>query len=111
MRLPHLARVAVAAAALVLPGAASAAIDFTDRAPGRLIITTPAYRLSLSKGDGALVSLLDSSSDDVVLRGAPGGCLWRAGTNAADELAGACDGSFAYRWDSASDTLRLDYAG
>src|SRR4051812_20766546 len=86
MRLTYLAALAAAVAAAPAPsGAAAPTVAFNDRARGRLVLTAPAYRLTLSKGNGALLSLVDTAGGDVVLRGAPGACLWRVGTDPLDE--------------------------
>src|SRR4051812_38065272 len=112
MRLSQLAAfAAVLTAALAPSGTAAPAVGFSDRARGRLVLTAPAYRLTLSKGNGALLSLVDAAGGGEVLRGAPGACLWRAGTDPLDETYGTCGGRFSYRWNGATSTLRLAYAG
>jgi hypothetical protein len=95
------------------PAKAFPGIAFTDRAAGRLVVTAPAYRLTLSKRDGRILELVDRTRRRVV-RG-QNGCLWRATSQGGPALMGGCSFSargarrFAYRWNSVSATLTLTY--
>jgi hypothetical protein len=117
----HLRAIFPAAVAVVLvAGAAPPAagnptrIAFDDRAGGRLVITTPAYRLALSKRNGKILELVDRSTGARLVRG-QNGCLWRSGQRGSRSLRGGCAFSprgvrrFTYRWNSASATLALVY--
>ena len=100
-------------------GAASGAakrfpgITFEDRISGRLVITAPAYQLTLAKRNGRIIDLIDRTGGSRVVQGSSG-CLWRT-SQREPSLAGGCAFTprgarrFSYRWDPASATLRLDY--
>jgi hypothetical protein len=89
------------------------AIQFNAKRPDRLVITTAAYRLSLSKDNGSLLELVDRKAGIRVVRG-QGGCAWTAGFSDSSTLGGcsfsrAGDDRFSYRWDPAASSLTLRY--
>ncbi len=86
---------------------AGGGVTFDDRAPGVLVVRTPAYRLALSKQTGALVALDDLRHPDRLLTGQHG-CAWTA--KGAGVLAGGCTAAgVRYRWDGTSSTLTITY--
>jgi len=111
-----LALAALALAALT-PGATGgsspAPIRFSAAKPGRLVVTAPGYRLTLSAENGALLELVDRRSGVRLLRGS-NGCLWAATATDLTSV-GGCNygppaaGRFSYRWRQATSTLTLRY--
>jgi hypothetical protein len=111
---------AILAAAASSHGALSApfpGVSFDERAAGRLVITTEAYRLTLSKKNGKLLGLVDRASGRRLARNT-NRCLWGALPNNDLKYVGGCSfasGSsarrFSYRWDAAAATLTLAYRG
>jgi hypothetical protein len=88
------------------------AIRFSTPA-GRLLVTTPRYRLALSQASGAIVQLVDRSSGTVLVRG-QSDCLWAAETATGAAVEGCTPGpgspsSIGFRWEQRSATLTLDY--
>lgn len=88
-------------------------IRFDARAHDRLVITTPAYRLALSKRNGRILELVDRAKG-ALLRGSAG-CLWRAVSEHGPSLVGGCAFTpggarrFSYKWSQSSATLTLGY--
>jgi Domain of unknown function (DUF6259) len=80
---------------------------------GRLVITAPAYQLTLDKRNGRILDLIERTAGAHVVLGSTG-CLWRT-SQREPALAGGCAFKprgarrFSYRWDPASATLRLAY--
>ena len=95
---------------------ASAGIAFDDRSAGRLVITTPAYRLALSKRNGKILSLVDRASGVLLARNA-NRCLWGVATRSDRSYLGGCSFAphvarrFSYSWDRAAARLTLTYRG
>jgi hypothetical protein len=87
---------------------------FDDRPKDSIVITTPAYRLTLAKRNGKLMELFDRASRAPVVVGSSG-CLWGAVPVHEDEYVGGCsyarDGErrFSYHWDRQAATLTLGY--
>jgi hypothetical protein len=99
-------------------GALSAppAIAFDDHGAARLVITTPAYRLTLSKRNGKILSLVDRASG-VRLAMNTNRCLWGVATQNDHSYLGGCSFApraarrFSYSWDRAAARLTLLYRG
>lgn len=91
-----------------------ATITFDDRAKDRVVVTTPAYRLTLAKRNGTLMELTDRKAQARLVWG-QNGCLWGAVPAHHAAYVGGCSFSrtgqrrFSYRWDRASKALTLDY--
>jgi hypothetical protein len=88
-------------------------IDATPR--DRLLLTTPGYRLSLSKENGALLELVDRKTGARLVRG-QGGCGWVVTFSSSDAFGGCSFGRtgenrFSYHWNQALATLTLRYEG
>lgn len=104
--------VALASSAPAPAAPPRAAIAFDGSARDRLVITAPAYRLALSKRNGAIVELKHRPTGARLLRGSIG-CLW--GAVGAASYVGGCSFApsgaerFSYRWNRASRTLTLAY--
>lgn len=101
---------AAIAAGLLVPTAdpGRATIRFDDRAKDRLVITAPAYRLTLGKRNGVLVELVDRASGGRVVSGS-NGCLWGAVPSGRFAYVGGCAYRISYRWNAAAATLTLTY--
>jgi len=107
---------ALAAAAVSVHGAGGAAkrdaVAFSARA-GQLVVTSPAYRLTLSAGDGRVLDLLDRATG-VHLLGHSARCLWGA-TDDRNGYVGGCSfaprgrRSLTHHWSASSATLTLAY--
>ena len=121
LRQPVLAAAALALLTGAVPsGAAGVApaqfpgITFDDRAAGRLVITAPAYRLTLGKRNGQILDLVDRAASSRLAQGTKS-CLWRAESRGRPSLKGGCSFTprgvrrFSYRWHAASATLMLEY--
>jgi hypothetical protein len=113
------ATAAVALLAATLPAAGAAApkpsgIAFSDRGGARLVVTTGAYRLALSKQNGKILDLVDRASGTELLR-PTSLCLWGAISYRDISYVGGCSFAprgarrFSYRWHPSSATLTLDY--
>jgi hypothetical protein len=107
---------AASAAALVLVGDGVAAkpppIAFADRG-STIVLAAPGYRLTLSKQNGKVVTLVDRNG--VELLAGVQRCLWGALSNNDLSYVGGCSfaprssRAFSYRWQNAASTLTLDY--
>ena len=81
----------------------------------RLVLTTVAYRLSLSKDNGSLIELVDRRTGERLLRGQDG-CTWAVTLSSSDGF-GACaygrtgEHRFTWSWARAASRLTLRYAG
>jgi hypothetical protein len=89
---------AVAAAVLGSPGVA-----FDARAKDRLVLTTPVYRLAVSKRNGKILQLAQRSPSASVLQGGSA-CLW-----SATRLSGCAVRPFSWAWRASTATLTLRY--
>lgn len=95
-------------------GARSATIVFEVATRGRLVITAPAYRLTLSRRNGGIVEVVDRASGARLVRGSLG-CLWAAVPADGDASIGGCSlgrggrGRVGYRWSPGRSTLTLTY--
>jgi hypothetical protein len=92
------------------------AIAFDDHAAGRLVLTTRAYRLTLSKRNGKVLSLVDRASGVLLVRNT-NRCLWGVATRNDHSYVGGCSFAprgarrFSYSWSRAAATLTLTYRG
>ncbi|MFN8222163.1 MAG: DUF6259 domain-containing protein [Gaiellales bacterium] len=88
-------------------------VSFNERPRDNLVLSTAAYRLYVSKQNGALLALVDRRTGDRLV-GGQHGCGWTA-TFANLETLGGCDFSptgdkrFTYRWSKATQALTLRY--
>jgi hypothetical protein len=109
-----------AAVALLLAVSAAGArkpkpppVTFNAKPASRLVISTAAYRLTLSKDNGSLLELVDRRTGTRLVRG-QAGCGW-AVTLTGSAAFGGCafsragDNRFTHRWDRAASTLTLRY--
>ncbi|MDQ4029877.1 MAG: DUF6259 domain-containing protein [Actinomycetota bacterium] len=96
--------------ALLAAGALAAppAVAFQER-PQQLVVTTPAYRLTLSRRNGAVLALDDRVTGVRLVHGSVG-CLWGAALAEGGAAVGGCRSRVSYRWDRRSRTLTLRYA-
>jgi hypothetical protein len=115
--------VAVLAAALAVGGAgampvaepASSGVAFDDSGKTALVLSSAAYRLTLTKRNGEIRELVDRASGARLLTG-QGACLWSGRLDGPGAFAGGCAFSpggpdrFAYAWDVRTATLTLTYA-
>src|SRR3954451_1303273 len=82
----------------------------------RIRIVAPGYELALSNRNGSLLSLLSRPDHGRLLAG-QNGCLWAARADGVSDYIGGCAYSrtganrFSYRWNRATTTLTLTYAG
>jgi uncharacterized protein DUF6259 len=108
--------VAVAASSHGALSAPRPAIAFDDRAAGRLVITTRVYRLTLSKRNGKVLSLVDRASG-LHLAANTNRCLWGVATRSDGSYLGGCSFAphaarhFSYKWNRAAAMLTLTYRG
>jgi hypothetical protein len=110
---------AAAVLAASVAGAAPAArtatlgVRFDDSRPGRIVVATARYRLTLSKTNGAILGLTQLPSGTRLVRGSVG-CLWGAVRVLSDTYVGGCTfrrtggNRFRYAWDGTTLTLRYD---
>ncbi len=92
----------------------SAAVRLDQRPAGAIVLQTPAYRLTISKQNGAFLELLDVGTGRQLITGT-NGCEW--GLSAVGDLAytGGCaygpaaPSQFSYAWDQATTTLTMTY--
>lgn len=88
-------------------------MSFDARARDHVVLSTAAYRLYVSKQNGALLALVDRRTGDRLVV-AQHGCGWTA-TFTTLETLGGCDFSptgdkrFSYRWSKVGQTLTLSY--
>lgn len=91
-------------------------VAFSDRARDRLVISTPAYRLTVDKRHGGIRALDNRAASKRLVTGSVG-CLWGAVARASTAYIGGCSfaggarGGFRYHWDRRSATLTLTYRG
>ena len=87
-----------------------AAVKFDQSSAGALVLLTKAYRLTLSKKNGAIVSLVDVPTRQALVTGT-NGCQWGATAAGGGPYSGGCAFSpgsssrFSYSWDSSAATL------
>ena len=74
----------------------------------QLVVSTPAYRLTLSRRNGAVVALDDRLARVRLVHGSLG-CLWTAVPTGQVPAVGGCRGRVSYRWDRRRSTLTLRY--
>jgi hypothetical protein len=105
---------AVTARPIEAPDAATP-IRLTEQPRRNLLrITAPGYELTLSRINGAIVSLVDRAARTRVLVG-EGGCIWGARADGSTDYIGGCSFSrtgpsrFSYRWDARTARLMLKY--
>ena len=82
-------------------------------ASGRILVTTPRYRLILSAENGALLSLIDRRARIALLRG-QNGCMWGAVATDLTTVSGcgyrpSGPSRFAFSWRQETSTLVLRY--
>ena len=81
-----------------------------------MVITTSAYRLTLSKRNGKVLGLVDRTSGRQLVKN-EARCLWGAAGRSNRSYVGGCSFAprtarrFSYRWDRATATLLLTYRG
>jgi hypothetical protein len=81
-----------------------------------LIVTTQAYRLTLSKRNGKILGLVDRASGARLVRNT-NRCLWGVATRNDHSYVGGCSFAphaarrFSYSWNRAAATLTLTYRG
>ncbi|MGH3135573.1 MAG: hypothetical protein ACRDPV_03660, partial [Gaiellaceae bacterium] len=104
---------------IVPSGAASTAlgpfagVTFADETK-HLVITSRAYRLTLSKRNGQILDLVDRSAGARLVQGTKG-CMWRVEARARPSLNDACSFKprgarrFSYKWNPESAILTLNY--
>jgi hypothetical protein len=93
----------------------SSPVTLNTKLRKRLVLTTSAYRLSLSKDNGALIELVDRRTGTRVLRG-QAGCTWALTLGGGDDFGGCSYGRsgenrFSYRWARKASRLTLTYDG
>jgi hypothetical protein len=95
------------------PAGAGVGLDQSSKTV--LVLRTPVYRLTLSKGNGGFVSLVDASSGEKLIT-ATNGCEWGASELGSNAYSGGCafapgsSSRFSYSWDSSAATLTMTYA-
>lgn len=104
---------ATSAVATGASGGAPLPIRFSV-AKGRLTVTTPDYRLTLSAQSGAMLELVDRRTGSPLVRGS-NGCMWGAVATDLTTIGGcayspAGPARFSYRWRQAASTLTLSYS-
>lgn len=100
------------------PAVAQSGILFDDSAPDRLRISNSHYEIAISKSNGAILALIDRSTNASLTLGSRNGCLWGAVfPGHAPDYVGGCSFSatsgnrFTYHWNAASSQLTLSYNG
>jgi hypothetical protein len=94
-----------------LPGSA---VRFDQSSKSALVLSTPVYRLTLSKQNGGMISLVDAGSG-VKLVTATNGCEWGAALVGSGAYNGGCaftqtsSSRFAYAWNAKTTTLTMNY--
>lgn len=99
------------------PVQAQAGIVFDDSAPDEIRLSNSHYALTLSKENGAILTLVDLEAGHNLTLGSRGGCLWGAVFPGSDqEYIGGCNYGganshlFEYAWDATQSTLTLTFA-
>jgi hypothetical protein len=108
----------ILAVAATTHGAVSATpgITFDDRAAARMVITTHAYRLTLGKRNGKILSLVDRASGARLAMNT-NRCLWGVATQSDRSYVGGCSFApraarrFSDQWSRAAASLTLTYRG
>jgi hypothetical protein len=91
-------------------------VAFDDHSTDRFVITTPAYRLTLSKRNGKILGLVDRASGLLLARNT-NRCLWGVATRSDRSYRGGCSFApnaarrFSYGWNRKTATLTLTYRG
>jgi soluble lytic murein transglycosylase-like protein len=75
----------------------------------RLLLEAASYRIVLDRGTGAILDLVDKTAKAHLFGQI--GCVWGATTDGSDTGYGGCLERMAYRWNPATSTLTLTYAG
>jgi hypothetical protein len=94
-----------------LPGSA---IKLDQSPKSALVLRTPVYRLTLSKQNGGMVSLVDTGSG-IKLVTATNGCEWGAAAVGTAAYSGGCaftpvgSSKFSYSWNARTTTLTMTY--
>jgi Domain of unknown function (DUF6259) len=107
---------AVASHAALSAPPPSPGIAFNDHTADRLLITTSRYRLTLSKRNGKILSLVDRASGARLAMNT-NRCLWGVATQIDRSYVGGCSFApraarrFSYSWDRAAALLTLTYRG
>ena len=89
-------------------------VRIVDRFPNRIVVTAPAYRLTLAKANGAVLQLVDRAAGARLVIG-QNGCLWGATQAGESSYVGGCAydphgaNRFSYRLDRAARTLTFTY--
>jgi hypothetical protein len=106
--------------AAVLPGqgaglgAAAGPVRLDERSKGLLVLRTPAYSLTLSKRNGAMVQLAAVPGGQRLVTGT-NGCEWGSAAAGASTYSGGCaftptsPSRFSYEWDASAATLTMTY--
>ena len=89
----------VAAAALAAPG-------FSQHA-GRLVVSAPGYRVTLSAQNGRIEEIDDAQGRKLL--GASYGCLWWLNPDHHSSSVGGCSQRPTHRWNARTSTLTLTY--
>ncbi|HSL65588.1 MAG TPA: DUF6259 domain-containing protein [Gaiellaceae bacterium] len=110
---PVAAAVALAAAPSAVAARSPVRVD--ERPGARLVVSTPSYRLVLSRRDGSLLELRDVRTGTQLVAGSAG-CWWRADAVAWTASTDGCAvarrrGGFSYRWAPRARRLELRYDG
>ncbi len=95
---------------------------FDDSDPALIRVGNPFYEMTLTKNNGAIVSIVDKQRGVTLTDGSRNGCLWgaiyRADSTRGEKYIGGCsfgadqeDFTFHYQWQAATSQLRLDYSG
>ncbi len=95
---------------------ARAQAGFDESASDHVRLTGDAYELTLSKANGAILSITDRAAGAALTLGSRNGCLWGSSYQTTPSAyRGGCSFSagganaFSYAWDAAGSTLILKY--
>ncbi len=98
------------------PAQAQAGLIFDDSGPDDMRLSNDHYELTLSKTNGAILSLVDRNTGSNLTLGSRGGCLWGAVfPDDSPDYVGGCYYSdtgpnlFDYTWNPFQSTLTLTY--
>jgi hypothetical protein len=97
------------------PDLSSGAVRLDQRPAGTLVLQTQAYRLTISKQNGAFVELLDRGTGQPLFTGT-NGCEWGIAAVGDPAYTGGCSftpstaARFSYAWDRTARTLTMSYA-